>query len=125
MIDFIEFLLVGLSSLASKRFNYLMYSIEGIILCIIIGDLHQFIDICPIPLYPWKKLPTSQIYSPESLLSTPRISRFETPSSTSSWNLESFRTWKNQIWIFYLLGSWAIHMNSLKPFLDIDLKTLK
>ena len=32
MIDFIEFLLVGLSSLASKRFNHFLYSIEGVIL---------------------------------------------------------------------------------------------
>ena len=39
----------------SKRFNHLLQSTEGEILCIIIGDVHQFICHCLIPLYPWSK----------------------------------------------------------------------
>ena len=40
---FIEFWLVGSLSSESKRFNYLLLSIEGGILWIIIWDVHQFI----------------------------------------------------------------------------------
>ena len=29
------------------------WAYEGVILCVIIGDVHQFIEYCLIPLYPW------------------------------------------------------------------------
>ena len=36
-----------------KRFNLKLKSTEGVILCAINGDVHQFIGYCLIPLDPW------------------------------------------------------------------------
>ena len=46
----IEFWLIGSLSWVSKRFNHKLSSTEGLILCILIGDVHQFIVYCLIPL---------------------------------------------------------------------------
>ena len=38
----------------SKHFYHKFWFTESIILCIIIGDVHQFISYCRIPLDPWE-----------------------------------------------------------------------
>ena len=48
-----EFWLVGSWSWVSKRFKHLLQSSEGVIFCNIIGDVHQFMGHCLIPLDPW------------------------------------------------------------------------
>ena len=49
--NFIEFWLIGSQSWVSKRFN--QNFTDGIILCIIIGDIHIFVGHCLIHLNPW------------------------------------------------------------------------
>ena len=48
----IEFCLVGSLCWVSKCFNHWLYSSEGVILCIINGDVHRFVGQCLIPSDP-------------------------------------------------------------------------
>ena len=52
---FIEFCLVGSLIWVFKLFYYHFWSTVGVILCIIIKDVHQFIGHWLISLYPWYK----------------------------------------------------------------------
>ena len=75
--SFIEFWLVDSLNSVPKRFNNYLYSTEGVILCIIIVELHQFSAIVlsllsvlvPVMIYAL----TEQNFSSKELLNEPKL----------------------------------------------------